>query len=37
MSWFKDMIRNYLEIKEPQSLNINIEQMTDVEGQIFIN
>ena len=37
MSWFKDMIRNYLEIKEPQSLNINIEQMTDAEGQIFIN
>lgn len=37
MGWLKDMIRNYLEIKEPQSLNINIEQMTDAEGQIFIN
>ena len=37
MGWFKEMIRNYLEIKEPQSLHINIEQMTDAEGQIFIN
>ena len=37
MGWFKDMIRNYLEIKEPQSLNVNIEQMTDAEGQVFIN
>ena len=37
MGWFKDMIKNYLEIKEPQSLNINIEQMADTEGQIFIN
>ena len=37
MGWFKDMIRNYLEIKEPQGLNVDIEQMTDAEGQIFIN
>lgn len=37
MGWLKDKIRNYLEIKEPQSLSINIEQMTDAEGQIFIN
>ena len=37
MGWLKNMIRNYLEIKEPQALNINIEQMTDAEGQIFIN
>lgn len=37
MGWFKNMIRNYLEIKEPQGLNINIDQMTDAEGQIFIN
>lgn len=37
MGWFKDMIRNYLEIKDPQGLNINIEQLTNEEGQIFIN
>ena len=37
MGWFKDMIKNYLEIKEPQGLNIDIEQMTDAEGQTFIN
>ncbi len=37
MGWFKNMIRNYLEIKDPQALNIDINQITDVEGQIFIN
>jgi hypothetical protein len=37
MGWFKNMLRNYLEIKEPQSLSVNIEQMTDAEGQMFIN
>lgn len=37
MGWFKAMIKNYLEIKEPQSLKIDIDQMTDAEGQIFIN
>lgn len=37
MSWFKEMIRNYLEIKEPQGLNVDIEQLANEEGQIFIN
>ena len=37
MGWFKEMIKNYLEIKEPQGLSINIEQMANEEGQIFIN
>lgn len=37
MGWLKDKIKNYLEIKEPQALSINIDQLTDNEGQVFIN
>lgn len=33
----RDRIRNFLEIKEPQGLSVNIEQMFDVEGEIFKN
>ena len=33
----KNMIRNWLEIKNPDSLQIDIEQLTNFEGQAFIN
>ena len=33
----RDKIRNFLEIKEPQGLSVNIEQMFDIEGEIFKN
>ena len=37
MGVIKNMIRNWLEIKEPDGLNIQIEKLTDFEGQAFIN
>ena len=37
MGWVKNMIRNWLEIKPPESLQIGIEQFTDYQGQAFIN
>ena len=36
MGVIKDMIRNWLEIKNPDSLQIDIEQITNFEGQAFI-
>ena len=37
MGVIKNMIRNWLEIKNPDSLQIDIEQLTNFEGQAFIN
>lgn len=37
MGVIKNMIRNWLEIKKPDSLQIDIEQLTNFEGQAFIN
>lgn len=37
MGVIKDMIRNWLEIDEPDSLRVQIEQLTNFEGQAFIN
>lgn len=37
MGVIKNMIKNWLEIEEPDSLRIQIEQLTDYEGQAFIN
>lgn len=37
MGVIKNMIRNWLEIDEPDSLRIQIEQLTNFEGQAFIN
>ena len=37
MGVIKNMIRNWLEIKSPDSLQIDIEQLTNFEGQAFIN
>lgn len=37
MGVIKNMIRNWLEIDEPDSLRIQIEQLTNYEGQAFIN
>lgn len=37
MGWVKNMVRNWLEIKPPESLQIDIEQLTDYQGQAFIN
>lgn len=37
MGVIKNMIRNWLQIDEPDSLRINIEQLTNFEGQAFIN
>ncbi|MBQ7595973.1 MAG: phage portal protein, partial [Clostridia bacterium] len=33
----RDRIRNFLEIKEPQGLTVNIEQLFDIEGELFKN
>ena len=37
MGWVKNMVRNWLEIKPPESIQIDIEQLTDYQGQAFIN
>lgn len=37
MGVIKNMIRNWLEIKEPDSLHVDIDQLTNFEGQAFIN
>lgn len=37
MGVIKRMIRNWLEIKSPNSMQINIEQLTNFEGHAFIN
>lgn len=37
MGVIKNMLRNWLEIKNPDSLQIDIEQLTNFEGQAFIN
>lgn len=37
MGVIKEMIRNWLQIDEPDSLRINIEQLTNFEGQAFID
>lgn len=37
MGVIKNMIRNWLQIDEPDSLRIQIEQLTNFEGQAFIN
>ena len=37
MGVIKNMVRNWLEIKNPDSLQIDIEQLTNFEGQAFIN
>ena len=33
----KERIRNFLEIQEPQGLSINVEQLFDIEGELFKN
>ena len=37
MGVIKNMIKNWLEIKEPDGINIQIDKLTDYEGQAFIN
>ena len=37
MGVIKNMIRNWLEIKEPDGLRIQIDKLADYEGQAFIN
>lgn len=37
MGWMKNMIKNWLEIKNPDSIQINIEQLNNYESQAFIN
>ena len=37
MGVIKNMIKNWLEIKNPDSMQIDIEQLTNFEGQAFIN
>lgn len=37
MGWMKNMIRNWLEIKSPDSIQIDIEQLNNYESQAFIN
>lgn len=37
MGVIKNMIRNWLEYTEPDSLSIRIDKLTDYEGQAFIN
>ncbi len=37
MGVIKNMIRNWLQIDEPDSLRVDIEQLTNFEGQAFIN
>lgn len=36
MGFIKDMVRNWLEYTEPNSLSIKIDKLTDFEGQAFI-
>lgn len=37
MGWMKNMVRNWLEIKTPDSIQINVEQLNNYESQSFIN
>ncbi|MBO5142706.1 MAG: hypothetical protein J6J11_01710 [Treponema sp.] len=37
MGIIKDMVRNWLEYNEPDSITIKIDKMTNFEGQAFIN
>ena len=37
MGWMKNMVRNWLEIKSPDSVQLNIEQLNNFESQSFIN
>lgn len=37
MGWVKKMIRNWLEIKSPDSIQMDIEQLNNYESQAFIN
>ncbi len=37
MGWMKNMIRNWLEIKSSDSIQIDIEQLNNYESQAFIN
>lgn len=37
MGWMKNMIKNWLEIKSPDSIQIDIEQLNNYESQAFIN
>lgn len=37
MGWMKNMVRNWLEIKTPDSIQINVEQLNNFESQSFIN
>ena len=37
MGVIKNMLRNWLDIKNPDSLQVDIEQLTNFEGQAFIN
>ena len=37
MGVIKNMVRNWLEFNEPDSLNIKIDKLADFEGQAFIN
>ena len=37
MGVIKNMVKNWLEINEPDSLNIKIDKLADFEGQSFIN
>ncbi len=37
MGVIKNMIKNWLDYKEPESLNIQINKLTNFEGQAFIN
>lgn len=37
MGVIKDMVRNWLEIKNSDGINISIDKLTDFEGQAFIN
>ena len=37
MGVIKDMVKNWLEIREPDNLNIQIDKLTNYEGQAFIN
>lgn len=37
MGWMKNMVRNWLEIKTPSSIQIDVEQLNNFESQSFIN
>lgn len=37
MGWMKKMVRNWLEIKTPSSIQIDVEQLNNFESQSFIN